>query len=239
MSLQRREATMKFLVGLVIGAIIAAAIGAGAIAIAFGELDDIEIKDRDRGADVTRTLDFKDFDKIEVAGVYELNVTVGPNFAITLAGSEEELDRVKASLEDGALVLDQSKRQKHGLRRHGVTATISMPALSALDISGVVDGDIEGVAGGDFAIDLSGVGDVELSGECDALTARVSGVGDLNAEELKCKTAKINVSGVGDAAVYASEAVEASISGMGEIDVYGSPASVEKNGGMFSHIEVH
>lgn len=230
---------MKFLVGLVIGAIIAAAIGAGAIAIAFGELDDIEIKDRDKGNDITRTLDLKDFDKIEVAGVYELDVTVGPEFAITLSGREEELDRVEASVEDGVLVLDQGKREKHSLRRHGVTATISMPALSALDVAGVVDGEIDGIAGGDFAVDLSGVGDVDLSGECDALTARVSGVGDLNAEDLKCKTAKVSVSGVGDASVYASEAVEASISGMGEIDVYGSPPSVEKSGGMFSHIEVH
>lgn len=233
---------MKFLVGLVIGAIIAAAIGAGAIAIAFGELDDVEIKDRDRGKDVTQTYEFRDFDKIEVAGVYELNVSVGSDFSVTLSGPENEMSRVETSVEDGSLVLDRRKRDKgsgNHFNRHGVTATVSMPALLALDISGVVDGDIKGVAGGDFAIDLSGVGDVELSGECDALTARVSGVGDLNAEDLKCRTVKVSVSGVGDASVYASEAVEASISGMGGIDIYGSPPSVEKSGGMFSHIEVH
>lgn len=231
---------MRFLVGLVIGAIIAAAIGAGAIAVAFGQLDDVEISNRDRSKDVTQTFDYADFDKIDVAGVYELEVTVGASdFAITLAGPEDEMDRVRVSAEDGVLILDQEKRKKHSLRRHGVTATISMPALAALDISGVVDGDISGVAGGDFAIDLSGVGDVKLEGSCDALTARVSGVGDLDAADLQCKTAKVSVSGVGEASVYASEAVEASISGMGEIDVYGSPESVEKNGSMFSHIEVH
>lgn len=231
---------MRFLIGLVIGAIIAAAIGAGAIAIAFGRLDDVEIGDRDRSKDVTQTFEFTDFDKIDVAGVYELEVTVGSSdFAITLAGPEDEMDRVEVSVEDGVLVLDQGKRKKHRLRRHGVTATISMPALAALDISGVVDGEVTGIAGGDFAVDLSGVGDLELEGSCDALTARVSGVGDLDAEDLRCETVKVSVSGVGDASVYASEAVEASISGMGEIDVYGSPESVEKHGGMFSHIEVH
>lgn len=233
---------MKFLVGLVIGAIIAAAIGAGAIAIAFGELDDVEIGDRDKTKDVTQDFDLRDFDRIDVAGVYELEVSVGPEFSVTLAGPEDEMNRVEARVDNGELVLDQKKREKGEKRhfnRHGVTATISMPALSALDISGVVDGEISGIAGGDFAIDLSGVGDVELSGACEALTARVSGVGDLDAEELKCKSVKVSVSGVGDASVYASEAVEASISGMGDIDVYGSPANVEKNGGMFSHIEVH
>lgn len=233
---------MRFLIGLVIGAIIAAAIGAGAIAIAFGELDDVDIGSRDKTEDVVQSFELRDFDKIDIAGVYELNVAVGSDFSVEIAGPEDEMSRVDARVEDGSLVLDQRKRDKgEGRRfnRHGVTAKVTMPSIAALDVSGVVDGSVDGIAGGDFAVNLSGVGDVHLAGECSALTARVSGVGDLDAEDLKCKTAKVRVSGVGDASVFASEAVEASISGMGGIDIYGEPASVEKSGSMFSHIEVH
>lgn len=232
---------MKFLVGLVIGAIIAAAIGAGAIAVALGQIGDADIADRDKSADVSRTFELTGFDRIEVAGVYELNVAVGSDFSVEISGPEKEMARVEARVDEGVLILDQRKHERGSNRIHrdGVTATVSLPALSALDISGVVDGEVSGVAADAFDIDLSGVGDLELAGECNALTARVSGVGDLDAENLKCKTVKVTVSGVGEASVYASEAVEARISGIGEISVHGSPASVDKHGGMFSHIEVH
>lgn len=231
---------MRFLVGMVIGAIIAAAIGAGAIAIAFGRLDDVNISDRDKGEDVTKSFEFSDFDKIDVAGVYDLQVEVGPDYSVELSGPEDEMARVEVEVDDGALVLNQKKRDhsvRH-LRRDGVTAKVTMPALSAVDISGVVDGKVSGVAADGFAVDMSGVGDLDLAGTCNDLTARVSGVGDLDAKDLQCKTVKVNVSGVGDASVYASESAEARVSGMGEINVYGSPPKVEKHGGMFSHIEV-
>lgn len=232
---------MKFLVGLVIGAIIAAAIGAGAIAVALGEIDDVQVANRDKTGDVSQTYELSDFDKIDVAGVYELEVTVGPEYSVVISGPSEEMERVQAKVEGGALVLDQAK-QKRGLgalHHEGVSAKVSLPALSALDISGVVDGEVEGIEAQAFAVNLSGVGDVDLAGSCTDLTARVSGVGDLDAKELECKTARVNVSGVGDAKVFASESVDANISGMGDIEVYGSPAKVEKNDSMFSRIKIH
>lgn len=233
---------MKFLVGLVIGAIIAAAIGAGAIAVALGEIDEVDVANRDKSGDVSQTFELRDFDKIDVAGVYELEVMVGEDYSIVISGPSEEMERVQAKVEDGSLVLDQTKQQKRGigvLHKEGVTAKVSLPALSELDVSGVVDGDVSGVDAEAFTVNLSGVGDVDIEGTCTDLTARVSGVGNLNARELECKTARVNVSGVGDAKVYASESVDANISGMGDIDVYGSPAKVEKNDSMFSRIKVH
>jgi hypothetical protein len=244
---------MRFLIGLVVGAIIAAAIGAAAIAYAArdGELGHFIISDdddRERGGDhkdsgdvITRKVDLRDFDRIDVRGVFELDVDVGgADFAIELSGHAKDLDRVEASVEDGELILDQKKREK-GARRRGhdsVTATIRMPALVSIKASGVVDGDVKGVAASAFKAEISGVGDMELAGTCDTLTADVSGVGDLDAQALECKTVKVTVSGVGDASVYASEVVDATVSGMGEISVSGSPETVEKNGGMFSSINV-
>lgn len=232
---------MKFLIGLVIGAIIAAAIGAGAIAVALGELDDVNIADRDKSNDVSQTYELRDFDRIEVAGVYDLDVNVGPEFSVVISGPETEMSRVEASVKNGVLVLDQTKHERglKKLRREGVSAAISLPALAALEVSGVVDGEVEGVSADNFSVDLSGVGDLEISGACASLEARVSGVGDLDAENLECKNVKVVVSGVGDATVFASESVEASISGMGKIDVYGSPAIVDKSDGAFSRINVH
>jgi hypothetical protein len=232
---------MKFLVGLVVGAIIAAAIGAAAIAYAFGDLDRINVGDRDKSNDATKTLELRDFERIDVKGVFELDVTVGSDFAVTVSGPQDELDRVEASVVEGRLILDQKHKIK-GMRRHGhdgVTARVTMPALKAVNVSGVVDGEISGVAATEFDVDISGVGDLEIAGTCEDLDADVSGVGDLDASELRCKNVNVTVSGVGEASVYASEAVAASVSGMGEINVDGSPKSVQKNGGLFADINVN
>lgn len=233
---------MKFLIGLVVGAIVAAAIGAAAISYAFGGIENVEVGSRDRSSDETRQLDLKDFDKISIKGVYELDVTVGEDYAIALSGRPEDLDRAEARVESGALVLDQKRRdsgEKKRRRGHdGVTAKISMPNLVAIDVAGVVDGKVTGIAADGFRAVLSGVGDLELAGACTSLEARVSGVGDLDASELRCANVRVTVSGVGDAEVYASEAVNASVSGMGSISVSGDPKQVEKSGGFLADIDV-
>jgi hypothetical protein len=232
---------MKFFFGLIVGVIVACIIGAAAVAVAFGNLGDLGVGDRDKSKDISQTFDLRDFDRIDIAGVYELEVTVGGDFSVEVSGPEDEMERVEASVEGGELVLDQRERRRGEKRwrdHEGLTARISLPALSAIEASGVVDGDVTGVAAETFKVDISGVGDMDLAGECGDLDAQVSGVGDLNAEDLKCKNVVVDVSGVGSASVFASESVEATVSGMGDINVSGSPKSVEKNGGMFSSISV-
>lgn len=192
-------------------------------------------------ADVAQTLDLAGFDRIDISGVYELDVTVGDDFAIELSGGEKEMDRVEASVRDGTLYLERKKQKKRWSRGtdNGVHAVISMPSLLSLDISGVVDGEVDGIDSERFELEVSGVGDVELSGECGSFEADVSGVGDLNARDLKCSNVDIEVSGVGSATVYASTSVDAEVSGMGNIDVYGSPQDVRKESGLFAEITVH
>lgn len=189
---------------------------------------------------VTQDFDLKGFDSIEVSGVYELDVRVGPDFSIELSGPAYEMEYVEASVRNGVLHLDQ-KEHKNRWRnnRQGVDAVITLPSLVGLDVSGVVEGVIAGVNSGNFEIDISGVGDMEFDGECGTLDAHVSGVGDLDADALECRVVRVRVSGVGDASVYASEEVDARVSGMGDIDVYGSPSKVSKSDSMFAEITVH
>jgi hypothetical protein len=185
----------------------------------------------------SRTLDLRDFDAIEIGGAYELDVIVGEDFSIELSGPSDEMARVEATLKNGALVLGAAKRHRGDTK--GVKAVVTMPALNRISVSGVADADISGVKSDHFKLDLSGVGEVNVAGACGKLYARVSGVGEVDAQSLQCKSVDVKVAGVGEARVYASEAVSAEVSGMGGIMVYGSPKSVDKRGGFFSEIKVH
>ena len=221
---------MRIFLGFLIGLVLAGAIAATAFKVAWGDIG--EIGDRERGDDKTTSVAVADFDRINIAGVFELDVGVGGDYALTLSGAEEDLARTTAVVEDGVLVLDTGEQRREGKKRfikHSVTAKISMPALNGIEIAGVVDGDIRGVNAENFRADLSGVGDLDLSGNCGAFEADVSGVGDLDAEELKCRSVNVDVSGVGSASVYASESVDAEIAGLGSIEISGSPPQVTKS----------
>lgn len=193
---------------------------------------------------ITRNLDLTGFDRIEISGVYEMNVQVGSDYSIELSGPENEMERVEASVKNGVLILDQRDRKRGEKRRRlknrkGIDAVITLPSLAGLEVSGVVDGEITGIDSDRFDLDISGVGDMEIAGECGTLDADVSGVGDLEAENLQCRSVTVDVSGVGSASVYASEEVDAEVSGMGDIDIYGSPQKVRKDKSMFADITVH
>ncbi len=220
---------MKIFVGFLIGLLIAAAIAATAMKVAFGGLTDVG--ERNRSMDVSRTVEVADFDRVNIAGVVDLDATVGGDYALTLSGRPADLERARAEVVDGVLVLDTAHdegRVGRKIIRHGVTAKLVVPALIGVEAAGVVDGRVTGIAGGAFEVAISGVGDLELSGTCDALDAAVSGVGGLDAKGLLCRTVDVNVSGVGGASVYASERAVAEIAGIGEIEIYGSPPSVSK-----------
>ncbi len=211
----------------------AALLGASALT-AVAQADD----DKD---DVVQTYDLNGFDEIDIAGVFDLSVEVGPDYSIRLSGPRREMDRIKAEVKGGALRLGPKERRKRPSwgNRDSIDAQITLPSLTAFSASGVVDGTILGVDAQDFVVDVSGVGDITLEGECGALSAQVSGVGDLDAKKLECRAVEIDVSGVGDATVYASESADASVSGVGDINIYGGPAEVRKDGGMFAEITVH
>lgn len=185
------------------------------------------------------TYDFTGFEKIEISGVFELDVRVGGDFSIELSGREREMERVEVKMKGETLVLGSKKRSGWGNNnKKAVKARITMPKLTNIDVSGVVDGYVQDIDSEKFEVDLSGVGDLDLNGKCGALEANVSGVGDLDAKSLRCEIVEIRLSGVGDADVYASDAVDAKVSGVGGIDIYGSPKRVEKSKGFLSDINI-
>jgi hypothetical protein len=75
----------------------------------------------------------------------------------------------------------------------------------------------------DIVAECSGVGGMELSGEVDRAKLECSGVGSIKAADLKAKSVKGEVSGVGGISCYASESIEAEVSGVGSLKYGGKP----------------
>jgi hypothetical protein len=193
---------------------------------------------------VEQDFDFRDFDKISVVGIYNMDVKVGDSdYSIHTSGEERHMSNMNIYVEDGTLYLETDEDGKHrswkGKNNKGIDISITLPSLSGLEVTGIGNGEIRGIDSNEFEVEFAGMGAMELSGRCGELDADYAGMGDLDARNLECEEVTIDMSGMGSASVYASERVDADMSGMGSIDVYGKPKHVKKDKNFMSSIDIH
>ena len=195
---------------------------------------------KDEGPITSASYDFDDFTRINVTGVYAVEVEVGEAYSIELSGPEKRMDEVEIRRRGGTLFLEVDQKRRKRWRGHnsGVDAVITVPQLDEISLTGVGSVEVDGIDSDDFTTELEGVGSIELSGICRNLKAQVSGVGSIEAYDLECKSVDVSVDGMGSAEVYASQSVNADIDGMGSVDVKGSPKDVKKSKSLMSSISI-
>jgi hypothetical protein len=79
--------------------------------------------------------------------------------------------------------------------------------------------------------ELSGAGDIQVSGRVDEFKLLHSGLGSFNAGGLQCSKATVELSGMGDATVRVADELNATITGAGAINYYGQPRIVQNGEG--------
>lgn len=161
-----------------------------------------------------------EFSRIEAGGAFTIRVQVGETASINVSAEENLLDFIRTRVRGNTLEIDTRKNISP---RKEVIIEITTPSLEMIEVSGANNVTVENISGSDFNVELSGAGNVDLSGEVDRLKADLSGAGNINARNLKAKDVRISVSGAASADVFASRSLDASVSGVGSIDYYGNP----------------
>lgn len=123
------------------------------------------------------------------------------------------------------------------------TITISASGMSSIDfervecktfslsISGKTEVDAQ-LQADKCDLSVSGMSEVDLEGRTDRLSLRLSGMSEVSLEELHARTAKVSVSGMSSAEVYASESITGGVSGMSDLTTFGSAnVNVSTSGG--------
>lgn len=193
------------------------------------------------------------FDKVDISLVANVKLiqSSGNDHRVVLSCPDNYVELFKFEVEGGELEA-QFVRDAVNIEPHKVDVTIYCPQLHSLDNSAVASVEISrlktdrlkvensgvgtlylsGLSVGKLDVDCSGVGGIELGGEAEKAQFDCSGVGSIKAENLKAKTVKAEVSGVGGIRCYASESLEAEVSGVGSLKYGGSPQHkrLQRNG---------
>lgn len=107
--------------------------------------------------------------------------------------------------------------------------TVELPNIKEIDIRGAASVEYLGLSQNDIALDVSGSGDLLLTGVVGIFDVVISGSGSVDATSLTAKTANLKVSGSGDIHANVLEAVKARISGSGRVKISGNPPVRDTN----------
>jgi hypothetical protein len=211
-----------------------------------------DAEERDPGPEVSRNYQVGAFDKIAVAGPYEVTVVTGGQPGVSAKGGQNLLEETNVVVEDGTLKIMPKKHK--GIRwnwNHGKAVfTVNAAALrgaaiagsggiSVDKVAGDFDGDVAGsgdlklasVAGGKIKLAIAGSGDVSAAGKADSVELSIAGSGDINAGGLSSETADVSIAGSGNITANASGSAAVSIMGSGDVEVTGgAKCSVSKHG---------
>jgi hypothetical protein len=199
-------------------------------------------EDREAGPEVSRNYQVGAFDKIAVAGPYEVNVVTGGQPGVSAKGGENLLAETDVVVENGTLKIMPKKHKGVRFNWHDGKAvfTVNAAALRAAAIAGSggvsidkVAGDFEGdvagsgdlrvasVAGGKVKFSIAGSGDVQAAGKADSVDLSIAGSGNINTGGLATRIADVSIAGSGNVTANATEAADVSIMGSGDVEVKG------------------
>ena len=185
----------------------------------------------------TTTRQVQGFTKLDLK--VPVNVTIRPGKAFSLVMDLHDssmASKISTEVQGDTLVISSNERS---LRFHGKnTATLTMPDLQGVSISGSGDVDVAGFdQGGSLSLAISGSGDITYNGKTSAvavviegsgnvklvgstatLSVTIEGSGDLRAADFTAKNASVAVDGSGDADLRVSGgAVQFAVNGSGDI----------------------
>lgn len=181
------------------------------------------------GATVSKSYSVGNFQEIEVAGPYDVEVRTGSNVSVSGRGSERLLDRTVVEVQGDKLVIHPENNHgffHFGWGHHGKASfTVTVPSLTGATIAGSGDIKIDKVAGGNFDGSVAGSGSLDLASvSVQQLKLSIAGSGGVKASAGTAQSAKYDIAGSGDIDASAVQAggLDVSIAGSGGIKAHSS-----------------
>ncbi len=204
--------------------------------------------------ELTTTGDLRDFDEIELSGVFDASIQRGDNYAVEFTGPQSEKEKYHVYKSGETLVIDFEGKKKFDFNLkeidvEEVRINITMPRLERLEASGYgsirfdrLDNteDFEIEANGpvkikgelftdNLIVNLNGSSQADLSGKATALNADVKFASALKAYNLEVNEAIVEVNGASSAKVNVSGTLEMEEGVASDIDYRGNPQIITRD----------
>lgn len=198
------------------------------------------------GPAVSRDYAVAGFDRIAVAGPYDVVVTTGSGPGVSATGGQRDIERMVVEVEGRTLKIHPKKRG--GLNFGGwskgdvVRLAVSVPSLAAAEIAGSGNVAVDKVTGDRFDGAVAGSGDLRIGqmtvgqakmgiagsgnisaggGRARSAAYEIAGSGDIDAGALVSETASVSIAGSGKVSAHATGTAKVDIAGSGDVELKG------------------
>jgi hypothetical protein len=210
----------------------------------------------DDGPATSRNYQVGNFNQVEVAGPYDVQVRTGAAPSVSARGSQRTLDHLVVEVRGDRLVIHPEEHNglfSFGWHRHGnAEVTVTVPQLQGATIAGSGDIHVDQVKGDRFEGQIAGSGGLTLgaidvqqlkmsiagSGDAKAASGRaqsvkydIAGSGDIDARGVQADSADLSIAGSGNIFAQARTNANVEIMGSGDVEVTGgAKCNVSKQG---------
>lgn len=195
----------------------------------------------------------KDFEELDIKGVFNLSIHRGDKYSVSLSGSEKERKKYKVDQAGNTLEIDYDSRNRTFWENDfnsddPFRISITMPSLKKIKVKGAGQIKIEGfdeeqmdisflgamtcdaqVNARNLQLDLSGPMVFELDGNGDFMEAEINKVAQLKASGFNVRHAIIIAKELGRARVNPSEKLEIETDVTGSVKYNGTPEVITKD----------
>ena len=184
---------------------------------------------------------FVNFTRIEISRAFEFEIEQSDSYGINVTADDNVMDYVQV-IRDGETL----KIRLTGiisLQQVTLRASVTMPELSGLTVSGASRGTVSGfsstdnmditvsgasmvtadITAGHIGFDVSGASIVQFEGSADDMVAVVSGASTFDLGDFTVNNANVNISGASTGTINLSGTLDANVSGASTLLYIGDP----------------
>lgn len=203
-------------------------------------------KIKGNGTIKTETRKVSNYDKISVAGSFDVKLIKGMEGSITVKADENLMEYIVTEVKNGNLKI-RIKKDFNISTNKTILVTVPFETINAISLAG--SGDVyseETIDSSDLKLSLAGSGNLNLNvssknlssniagsgnmtlnGNSNEFNCSIAGSGNVNGYELKALVATVKIAGSGNVKINAVNEIQAKNVGSGNIYYSGNP-SVEK-----------
>jgi hypothetical protein len=184
---------------------------------------------------------FVNFTRVEVSSAFEFQIRQSSSHSVNVTADDNVIDHVQISQDGQTLKIRVGGAPS--FRRVTLKASVTMPELSGLTVSGASRGTVSNfncteavsiaVSGasrvegdftaGDIGFDVSGASAIELEGSADDMVTIVSGASTFNLGDFTVNNANVNISGASTGTINLDGRLDANVSGASTLLYIGDP----------------
>lgn len=184
---------------------------------------------------------FADFTEVEISSAFEFEIKRSDSYSINVTADDNVMDYVQV-LKDGQ-TLKIRLATVPSLRLVTLRASVSMPELSGVTVSGASRGTVSGfssaddmditvsgasritgdIIAGKVGFGISGASTIQLEGAASDIDANVSGASRFNLEDFAVGDADVNISGASTGTIHLNGVLDADVSGASTLFYIGEP----------------